>query len=103
MSFNMSCGFSGTLQGSRHLRNKSADIFFGLFGKQIQISNFPDPPRGQVAPARRVAAVTRQRPLTSRVQHIHQLAAIIFCRLAPSLLHHSANVDLATAAERQKH
>ena len=52
----------------------------------------PDtPPRGRMAPARRAAASTRRRPLTSRVRHVHQLTAIIFCRLAPSLLHHSAN------------
>ena len=37
---------------------------------------------------------------TSRVCHIHQLTAIFFCRLAPSLLHHSANV--ATGAELLK-
>jgi hypothetical protein len=43
------------------------------------------------AAARRVAAATRQRPLTSRVRHIQQLTATIFCRLASSLLHHSAN------------
>ena len=49
------------------------------------------PPRGRMAPARRAAASTRRRPLTSRVRHVHQLTAITFCRLAPSLLHHSAN------------
>jgi hypothetical protein len=43
------------------------------------------------APARKVAAATRHRPLTSRVRHILQLIAILFFGLAPSLLHHSAN------------
>ena len=44
-----------------------------------------------MAPARRVAAETRQRRLTLRIFHIQELTAIIFCRLAPSSLHHSAN------------
>jgi hypothetical protein len=46
---------------------------------------------GMTATARKVAAATRQRQLTLRVRHIYQLSAIIFCSLAPSLLHHSAN------------
>jgi hypothetical protein len=37
------------------------------------------------------STATRQRPLTSKVRHIHQLTAIIFCRLAPSVSHHSTN------------
>jgi hypothetical protein len=45
----------------------------------------------QCRPARWIAAATSHRPLTSRVRNIHQLTAVIFCRLAPSLLHHSAN------------
>jgi hypothetical protein len=46
---------------------------------------------GAAAPARRVEAATGQRPLTSRVRYIQQLTVIMFCCLAPSLLHHSAN------------
>jgi hypothetical protein len=52
--------------------------------------------KSQCRPARWIAAAIRQRPLTSRVRHIHQLTAVIFCRLAPSLLHHSANAGLCS-------
>jgi hypothetical protein len=55
-------------------------------------------PRG-VSLARWTAAATRQRPLTSRVRHIHQLTAVIFCSLALSLLHHSANAGNCRTAE----
>jgi hypothetical protein len=52
--------------------------------------------RSQFRPARWIAAAIRQRPLTSRVRHIHQLTAVIFCSLAPSLFHHSANAGLCS-------
>ena len=47
-----------------------------------------------------LAAATRQRRQISRVRHVHQLNAIIFCSLARSLLQHSTK--LATAAELPK-
>jgi hypothetical protein len=73
----------------QYLRNQSVVIIvFVSFKNRSGLPLACNPPLAHMAPARRVAAATRQQQL--KVRHIEHFTAIISFRLDPSL-HHGAN------------